>query len=92
MKEAECRFDFGFGDAAQTGIAAGVAYGLVYNAFAKLYYCFNIKQKDLSVAVNPDFTKERLELYLKFRLGARLIFAFFAAADVVKIYFALIRK
>lgn len=89
LRKAVCNFEFGFGDAAVTGIGAGIAYGLVYNIFAKLYYYFDIKKKNINVNVTPDFTKEKLCLYLEFGFNVRLIFAILTVIDVIRVYFKL---
>lgn len=86
LKKACCNFEFGTGDAALTGIAAGVAYGAIYNIFAKIYYYFNIKKKNLNIDVSPDFTKEKMELYIEFVFAARLIFLGFIVINLIKAY------
>ncbi len=89
IRKARCDFTFGFSDAAKTGIAAGVSYGVVYGAFSLLYDWFKMKEKNLSINVNPDFTKEVCELNLEFKLTVKSLFALLAVRDVIKIYLAL---
>lgn len=89
IRKAHCDFTFGFSDAAKTGIAAGVSYGVVYGIFARLYEWFKMKEKNLSINVNPDFTKEVCELNLEFKLTVRSLFALLALKDIIKIYLAL---
>ncbi len=67
---ARCRnltvhLDFGFEDAAQTGIAAGVAYGVVYGFASMIYNHLSLRKDDMDIAVNPHFDKQCADLYIK---------------------------
>lgn len=67
---ARCRnltvhLDFGFEDAAQTGIAAGVAYGVVYGFVSLIYNNLSLRKDDMDIAVNPHFNKQCVDLYIK---------------------------
>ena len=67
---ARCRnltvhLDFGFEDAAQTGIAGGVAYGLVYSFASLVYNNLSLRKDDMDIAVNPRFDKQCTDLYIK---------------------------
>ncbi len=64
--------DLGFNDAAQTGIAAGAAYALVYGVAGLIYNNLNLKKKDLDVAVTPHFHSPKIDFYFNgiFRLRA----------------------
>ncbi len=92
LKKAYFKTEFGLGDAALTGIFSGVAYGVVYNIFAVIYYYFNIKKKNLDIHVCPDFTKEKAEVSAKLIFGARLFFAGIAVFDIIKAYNKLKKK
>lgn len=55
--------DLGFADAANTGIAAGAAYAVVYSLAALIYNQLNLKKKDLDVYVTPHFHSVRTDFY-----------------------------
>lgn len=67
---ARCRnltvhLDFGFEDAAQTGIAGGVAYGVVYGFASLVYNNLSLRKDDMDLEVNPRFDKQCTDLYIK---------------------------
>ncbi len=69
-KKASCRqfiihLDLGFEDAAQTGIASGAAYGIVYGAASAIYNNLDITKEDMDIQVNPRFDKQCGDLYIK---------------------------
>lgn len=57
--------DFGFDDAAKTGIAAGVAYGVVYGFASIVYNNITLDKNDMDIAVNPHFDRQCTDLYIK---------------------------
>ncbi len=56
--------DVGFADAAQTGMASGAAYGLVYGITGVIYNHLHVKKKDMDVYVQPQFHKTCIDFYL----------------------------
>lgn len=96
-KKTSCRnftvhLDFGFENAAHTGIAAGAAYGIVYGVASIVYNNLNIKKEDMDIEVNPRFNKVCTDLYVKsiFRLSPAhiikvLIMLFKINKDIKKI-------
>lgn len=67
---ARCRnltlhLDFGFSDAAQTGIAAGVAYGVVYGVASMFYNNLLLRKDDMDIAVTPHFNRQCADFYAK---------------------------
>lgn len=65
--------DLGFPDAANTGIAAGAAYALVYGLAALIYNRLNLKKKDLDVYVTPHFHNAKIDFYFNGIFGFRLV-------------------
>ena len=57
--------DFGFSDAAQTGIAAGVAYGVVYGFASIVYNNLPLRKDDMDIAVTPHFNRQCADFYTK---------------------------
>lgn len=69
-KKAQCRnftvhLDLGFESAADTGIAAGAAYGSVYGAASLVYNNLDIKKEELDIRVTPHFDNPCGDLYVK---------------------------
>ena len=67
---ARCRnltlhLDFGFSDAAQTGIAAEVAYGVVYGFASMVYNHLSLRKDDMDIAVTPYFNQQCADFYAK---------------------------
>lgn len=87
LKKAEFEMQFGFSDAAQTGIVSGILYGFVYGIFSALYRTFNINKKDMKINLKPEFNKPCFELYTAFEFKLRLIFALLAFFWIIKLYF-----
>lgn len=86
LKYAHISFDFGLSDAAATGIAAGVAYSVIYGIFAKLYYYFKIKKKNMQISVVPHFNNECMEVYLRLKFSVRIMFVALAVFDMLRLY------
>ncbi len=78
--------DFGFPDAANTGIAAGAAYGVVYSLSALLYNNLNLKKKDMDVYVAPHFHTSRIDFYFNGIFQLRMVHIIKAIFMLVSIY------
>lgn len=79
--------DLGFADAANTGVAAGAAYALVYGVAALIYNHLNLQKKDLDIYVTPHFHNPKLDFYFNgiFRLRfAHIIRALFMLLCIYK--------
>ncbi len=86
LKKLELSFDFGFSDAAATGIAGGAAYSIVYGVVARIYYFFKIKKENMDIRVVPHFDNQCLELYTKFEFKVRLAYVSLAILDILRMY------
>ena len=55
--------DIGFTDAAQTGMASGAAYALVYGIAGAVYNNLHLKKKNMDIYVQPQFHKACIDFY-----------------------------
>ncbi len=65
--------DLGFPDAANTGVASGAAYALVYGLAALIYNHLNLNMKDLDVYVTPHFHDAKIDFYFNGIFRLRLV-------------------
>lgn len=72
----------GFDEAALTGMASGVAYGVVYGTAAMIYNTVGIKEMDIKVT--PNFNRFCVDLYVK------SIFTI-SFAHIIRVIFMLLR-
>lgn len=75
--------DLGFADAAQTGMAAGAAYALVYGVAGLIYNNLNLNKKNLDVAVTPQFHHPKIDFYFNGIFRLRLV-------HIIKVLFMLL--
>ena len=78
--------DFGFPDAANTGVAAGAAYALVYGFAALIYNHLNLKKKDLDVYVVPHFHDAKIDFYFNGIFKLRFVHIIRALFMLLNIY------
>ena len=74
--------DFGFSDAATTGIVAGLAYAVCYTILGAIYNSVGIY--DLKININPCFTDEQKRVYLNCGLKTSI-------AHLVRVAYMVVR-
>ncbi len=84
IKEVSFLLNFGTGDAMQTGILTGGAYGVIYNLIALLDNNFTLKK--YSVEINPDFEKRFYGVGAKCILEVRNVHIMIMIFKVLKMY------
>lgn len=83
IKEISLSLDYGFGNAAVTGIAGGIIWGLISNTCCIIdKYANNIKEV-LNIAVKPHYTEQILEYNIKMVLYVK-IFSLIKALKHIK--------
>ncbi len=78
--------DLGFSDAAQTGMASGAAYALVYGVAALLYNNLDLKKKNLDVSVTPHYNEPKLDFYFNGIFRLRMVHIIKVLLFIVRIY------
>jgi hypothetical protein len=85
FEKLELKIRFGDGNAATTGVEAGIIWGAVGGLVALLNNIF-IVEKPIDVAVLPEFNQKLLDLYIDGIIRTRLAHIIIAAIIAVKIY------
>lgn len=78
--------DLGFSDAAQTGMASGAAYALVYGVAALIYNNLDLKKKNLDVNVTPHYNEPKLDFYFNGIFRLRMVHIIKVLLFIVRIY------
>lgn len=76
------KLNFGLNSAAETGIATGAAWGLLYNIAGLIDRTFNLKKHE--VDVKPDFENETFGLNFRCEAGLRLFWALAMTFAILK--------
>lgn len=84
IKEFDFLLNFGTGDAMQTGIITGGAYGVIYNILALFNNYLMVKKCDIKI--NPDFENRYLSLGAKCILEVRNVHIIIMIFKVLKMY------
>lgn len=79
----QCGLDFGFSDAAVTGMMTGVLNGVIYNIYGFLDRYMRIRET--KIEIQPFFQEERMELRLRCILRLRLAYIMVVAVKAAGI-------
>ena len=84
IKKFDFLMNFGTGDAMETGIITGGAYGVIYNVVALLDNNLTVKKCDINI--NPDFEERFLAVSAKCILEVRNVHIMIMIFKVLKMY------